>query len=122
MPGPAADSRQSNTPKVLASLAGLVGFAGVAGFACVACCLPPALIAAGAVGTGAAGAVIGWLPAIALALAVLVGATWWLTRRRAARGCATCGQGTCGCQMAEEPLQIIDHDEVGGQECFGLAA
>ncbi|MFD7729054.1 hypothetical protein ACFV6F_01530 [Kitasatospora phosalacinea] len=98
MPDPAADQSAARTPTALGALAAL---------ACVACCALPALIAAGAVGTGA-GVVVGWLPAIAAALAVLAAGTWWATRHRAARGCGTpaCGTGGCGCQKAEDPLQI----------------
>ncbi|WP_371476481.1 hypothetical protein [Kitasatospora sp. NBC_00315] len=79
----------------------------LAGLACAACCLLPALIAAGVVGTGA-GAVVGRLPAIAAALAVLAGATWWLGRRRTERGCGrtACGQGGCDCGSTEDPVQI----------------
>ncbi|WP_431682656.1 hypothetical protein [Kitasatospora sp. KL5] len=94
MTNPAAD-RAPRSSKVLGGLAGL---------ACAAYCLLPALIAAGAVGAGA-GAVVGWLPAVAAALAVGAGATWWLGRRRAARGCGSsaCGAGGCGCRKAETP-------------------
>jgi mercuric ion transport protein len=53
----------------------------------VACCALPVLITAGVVGTGA-GAVVGWLPALAVALAVLVGGTWWLGQRRPSCSCA----------------------------------
>ncbi|WP_103538439.1 MULTISPECIES: hypothetical protein [unclassified Streptomyces] len=98
MPVPAADPTPRRTSKALASLAGL---------ACVACCLLPVLIAAGVVGAGAS-AVVGWLPASALALAALAGATWWLSRRRGAScGCgrAASGQGGCGCKQAADPLQ-----------------
>ncbi|MEV7214084.1 hypothetical protein AB0O31_13445 [Kitasatospora cineracea] len=98
MPAPAADQPTARTPKALGALAAL---------ACVACCALPALIAAGVVGAGA-GVVVGWLPAIAAALAVLAVGTWWAARRRSARGCGTptCGMGGCGCAKAEDPLQI----------------
>ncbi|MGW4697969.1 hypothetical protein ACWEO1_36965 [Kitasatospora cineracea] len=99
MPGPAADQPTTRAPKALGALAAL---------ACVACCALPALIAAGVVGAGA-GALVGWLPAIAAALAVLAAGTWWATHRRAARGCGTptCGAGGgCGCSKAGEPVQI----------------
>ena len=89
MPDPAADLHAARTPKVLGALAAL---------ACVACCALPVLITAGVVGTGA-GAVVGWLPAVVAALVTLAAGTWWLGRRRAARGCgsAACGTGGCGC-------------------------
>ncbi|WP_405009819.1 hypothetical protein [Kitasatospora sp. NBC_01539] len=98
MPDPAADQPTARTPKALGALAAL---------ACVACCALPVLITAGVVGAGA-GAVVGWLPAIAAALAVLAVGTWWVGRRRAARGCGStgCGSGGCGCQKTEDPLQI----------------
>ncbi|MFJ5879826.1 hypothetical protein [Kitasatospora cineracea] len=99
MPNPVADRPTTRTPKALGALAAL---------ACVACCALPALIAAGVVGTGA-GAVVGWLPAIAAALAVLAAGTWRAGHRRAAHGCGTpaCGTGGgCGCSKAGEPLKI----------------
>ncbi len=98
MPDPAADPTTARTPKALGALAAL---------ACVACCALPVLITAGVVGAGAR-AVVGWLPAIAAALAVLAGGTWWVGHRRAARGCGSsaCGTGGCGCQKAENPMQI----------------
>ncbi|MEV7021249.1 mercury transporter [Kitasatospora sp. NPDC093558] len=98
MPAPAADQPTARTPKTLGALAAL---------ACVACCALPALIAAGVVGAGA-GVVVGWLPALAAALAVLAAGTWWAGRRRATRGCgnSSCGTGGCGCQKSEDPLQI----------------
>lgn len=74
MPGPAADPTP-RTPKLLAGLAGL---------ACVACCLLP-LITAGVVGAGA-GALVGWLPTIAAALATLAADTWWLGQQRRRAG------------------------------------
>ncbi|MFB8128741.1 hypothetical protein [Streptomyces mirabilis] len=97
MPAPAADPAPHRAPKALASLAGL---------ACLACCLLPALITAGVVGAGAS-AVVGWLPAVALALAALAGATWWFGRRRKACGCGTSDQGGCGCKTSADPLRII---------------
>ncbi len=98
MPDPAADQPAHRAPKALGALAAL---------ACVACCALAALIAAGVVGAGA-GAVVGWLPAIAAALAVLAAGTWWLGRRRAARGCGStaCGGGGCGCSGSQDPLKI----------------
>ncbi|MFJ5952618.1 mercury transporter [Streptomyces noursei] len=98
MPDPAADQPIARTPKTLGALAAL---------ACVACCALPALIAAGVVGAGA-GVVVGWLPAIAAALAVLAAGTWWLGRRRSSCSCApeADGQGGCGCGTPTEPLTI----------------
>ncbi|MFM9457159.1 hypothetical protein [Streptomyces europaeiscabiei] len=78
MPDPAADPRHQRAPKALGGLAAL---------ACVACCALPVLIAAGVVGAGA-GAVVGWLPALAVVLAVLAAGTWWLGQRRRSCTCA----------------------------------
>ncbi|MFC4470368.1 mercury transporter [Streptomyces xiangluensis] len=91
MADPAADAqRAGRAPGVLGALASL---------ACVACCLLPLLVAAGVLGGGAA-AVVGWLPALALALAVAAVGTWWLGRRRERKGCS-CARSTagsaCGC-------------------------
>jgi hypothetical protein len=57
---------------------------------------------AGVLGAGA-GAVVGWLPA----LAVLAAGTWWLGRRRPC-SCSqeTAGEGACGCQASKNPLEI----------------
>lgn len=74
MPAPAADPRPHRTPKVLGGLAAL---------ACVACCALPVLITAGVIGVGG-GAVVGWLPALAVVLAVLTAGAWWLGQRAAA--------------------------------------
>ncbi|WP_406164961.1 hypothetical protein [Streptomyces sp. NBC_00996] len=97
MPAPAADQAPRRTPKTPALLGGLV---------CLACCLLPALITAGVVGAGAS-AVVGWLPAAALTLAALAGATWWFGHRRSA---CSCGGKTersgCGCTKATDPVQI----------------
>jgi mercuric ion transport protein len=89
MPDPATDPGPARAPKALAGLAGL---------ACVACCLLPALIAAGVVG-GSAAALVGWLPALAAALAALAGTLWWLQRRRS-RSCScrpSLATGGCTC-------------------------
>ncbi|MFB8040505.1 hypothetical protein ACFC8F_04280 [Streptomyces hydrogenans] len=98
MPAPAADPRPHRAPKALGGLAAL---------ACVACCALPVLITAGVVGAGA-GAVVGWLPAIAVALAVLAAGTWWLGQRRRPCSCApkTAGESSCGCQKAGDPMKI----------------
>ncbi|GAA5024785.1 hypothetical protein [Kitasatospora paranensis] len=98
MPAPAADRPTTRTPKVLGALAAL---------ACVACCALPALIAAGVVGAGA-GVVVGRLPALAAALAVLAAGTRWMTRRRAAHGCGSsaCGGGGCRCPGSPDSLEI----------------
>ncbi|WP_406726497.1 hypothetical protein WJ438_20145 [Streptomyces sp. GD-15H] len=98
MPGPAADPRAQRASKTLGGLAAL---------ACVACCALPVLITAGVVGAGA-GAVVGWLPALAVVLAVLAAGTWWLGQRRRTCSCSprTAGQGECGCKAAADPLKI----------------
>ncbi|MFF8843430.1 hypothetical protein ACF08N_11970 [Streptomyces sp. NPDC015127] len=98
MPDPAADPRPQKTPKALAGLAAL---------ACVACCALPVLITAGVLGAGA-GAVVGWLPALAVVLAVLAGGTWWLGQRRRSCSCGpkTAGEGGCGCKASTNPVKI----------------
>lgn len=98
MPDPAADPRFRRTPKALAGLAGL---------ACLACCLLPVLMTAGVVGAGAS-AVVGLLPALALALAALAGATWWFGRRRPSCTCgsAATSEHGCGCKAENAPLKI----------------
>ncbi|MEU9010695.1 hypothetical protein AB0D12_13080 [Streptomyces sp. NPDC048479] len=98
MPDPAADPRPKRTPKALAGLAGL---------ACVACCLLPVLIAAGVVGAGAS-ALVGWLPALALALASLAAGAWWFSQRRRPCSCAPSAarEEGCGCKQAADPLKI----------------
>ncbi|WP_306312094.1 hypothetical protein [Streptomyces hydrogenans] len=98
MPGPAADPRPHRTPKALGSLAAL---------ACVACCALPVLITAGVIGAGA-GAVVGWLPALAAVLAVLAAGTWWLGQHRRSCSCApkAAGEGGCGCKASGDPLKI----------------
>lgn len=89
MPAPAADPRPHRTPKALGGLAVL---------ACVTCCALPVLITAGVVGAGA-GAVVGWLPAVAVVLAVLAVGTWWLGQRRCSCAPKTAGEGGgCGCK------------------------
>ncbi|MGQ4374806.1 hypothetical protein ACN6K9_001677 [Streptomyces sp. SAS_267] len=95
MPDPAADPR---APKALGALAAL---------ACGACCALPVLITAGVLGAGA-GAVVGWLPALAVVLAVLAAGTWWLGQRRSSCSCGTKtrGEGGCGCQKDANPLEI----------------
>ncbi|ELS56465.1 hypothetical protein [Streptomyces viridochromogenes] len=82
-------------------------FGGLAALACVACCALPVLITAGVVGAGA-GALVGWLPALAVVLAVLAAGTWWLGRRRRVCSCApkTAGEGGCGCTASAYPLKI----------------
>ncbi|MFF3689712.1 hypothetical protein [Streptomyces sp. NPDC002187] len=101
MPDPAADPRPQKTQKTPKALAGL------AALACVACCALPVLIAAGALGAGA-GAVVGWLPALAVVLAVLAGGTWWLGQRRRSCSCTskTADECGCGCQASGDPLKI----------------
>ncbi|MGW7439258.1 hypothetical protein [Streptomyces sp. NPDC054849] len=98
MPDPAADPRPQKAPKALAGLAAL---------ACVACCALPVLITAGVLGAGA-GVVVGWLPALAVVLAVLAGGAWWLGQRRRSCSCGTktAGEGGCGCQKDADPLNI----------------
>ncbi|MFJ8846036.1 hypothetical protein ACIRFF_24410 [Streptomyces cyaneofuscatus] len=96
MTTPAADPRPNKAPKTLAGLAAL---------ACVACCALPVLIAAGVLGAGA-GAVVGWLPGLAVVLAVLAAGTWWFRQRR--RGSCSCSakplsRGGCGCQASVGP-------------------
>ncbi|MER7576753.1 mercury transporter [Streptomyces sp. NPDC126514] len=96
MPDPAADSHRA--PKALGGLAAL---------ACVACCALPVLITAGVVGAGA-GAVVGWLPALAAVFAVLAAGAWWLGERRRPCSCSakTAGGDGCGCKATTEPLKI----------------
>ncbi|MEU2781842.1 hypothetical protein [Streptomyces sp. NPDC007110] len=98
MPDPAADPRPQLASKTLGGLAAL---------ACVACCALPVLITAGVVGTGA-GAVVGWLPALAVVLTVLAAGTWWLSRRRGSCACSpkTAGEDGCGCTATADPLKI----------------
>ncbi|WP_406278795.1 mercury transporter [Streptomyces sp. NBC_00191] len=98
MPDPAADPRPQRAPKALGGLAAL---------ACVACCALPVLIAAGVLGAGA-GAVVGWLPALAIVLAVLAAGTWWLGQRRGSCSCASksAGGDGCGCKTSVDPLKI----------------
>ncbi|MGC2998649.1 hypothetical protein ACPF8X_09765 [Streptomyces sp. G35A] len=98
MPDPAAEPRPHRVPKALGGLAAL---------ACVACCALPVLITAGVVGAGA-GAVVGWLPAVAVVLAVLAAGTWWLRQRRRPCSCTakTTGEGGCGCKASGDPLKI----------------
>jgi mercuric ion transport protein len=81
--------------------------AGMAGLACVACCLLPVLIAAGVVGTGAS-VVVGWLPALAIALAAAAAGVWWFGKRRPSCSCraSVAGDSGCGCGKAEGPLKI----------------
>ncbi|MEU1301317.1 hypothetical protein [Streptomyces shenzhenensis] len=93
MPDPAADPSPHKTAKALAGLAAL---------ACVACCALPVLITAGVLGAGA-GAVVGWLPALAVVFAVLAAGTWWLQQR--SRGSCSCGsvradREGCGCRAS----------------------
>jgi mercuric ion transport protein len=97
MPDPAAERGAARTPRLLAGMAGL---------ACLACCLLPALIAAGVVG-GSAGVLVGWLPATAIALAVLAVGAWWLgLRRPTACSCSTSrSSGSCRCEPSVEPAQ-----------------
>ncbi|KRB77583.1 hypothetical protein ASE03_00735 [Kitasatospora sp. Root187] len=72
----------------------------------MACCALPVLITVAVVGAGAG--VVGRLPAIAAALAVLAVGAWWVGQRRAARGCGTkgCGAGGCGCRTTDGLLRI----------------
>ncbi|WAZ19220.1 hypothetical protein STRCI_000255 [Streptomyces cinnabarinus] len=102
MPAPAADPRPHRAPKALGGLAAL---------ACVACCALPLLITAGVVG-GGAGAMVGWLPGLAVVLAVLAAGTWWLGRRLRPCSCApeTAGGRRCGCEPSAEPLRITRVD------------
>jgi mercuric ion transport protein len=97
MAEPAAEPRSSRAPKALGTLAAL---------ACVACCALPVLITAGVLGAGA-GAVVGWLPALAVALAAAAAGTWWLGQHRTC-SCPpkTSGQGKCGCKTSGDPLKI----------------
>jgi mercuric ion transport protein len=96
MPVPAAEPRPRRMSKALAGLAGL---------ACVACCALPILITAGVIGAGAS-AVVGWLPAIAVALAFLAAGTWWLGQRRRSCSPKTAGEGECGCDASGDQLTI----------------
>ncbi|MEV8564793.1 hypothetical protein AB0436_04255 [Streptomyces sp. NPDC051322] len=98
MPDAVAEPPQ-RAPKTLGGLAAL---------ACVACCALPVLITAGVVGAGA-GVVVGWLPALAVVLAVLAAGTWWLGQRRRSCSCGSksAREGGCGgCQERAGPLKI----------------
>jgi hypothetical protein len=77
---------------------------GLAGIACVACCVLPVLIAAGLIG-GSATLLVGWLPAIAIALAAAAAGWWWLQHRKA---------GTCSCR-SNTPAAVT----AGGCGCSG---
>ncbi|MDG9711367.1 hypothetical protein [Streptomyces sp. DH10] len=98
MADPAADPRSPRAPKALGTLAAL---------ACVTCCALPVLITAGVLGTGA-GAVVGWLPALAVALAAAALGTWWLGQRRRSCSCPpkAPGDSGCGCKASANPLKI----------------
>ncbi|MEU5722494.1 hypothetical protein [Micromonospora sp. NPDC047738] len=74
------------------------GMAALAGAACAACCVLPALLAAGILGGAGWAAVNRFMPAVAVALAVLACLSWWwASQRRHTTGCAggscSCGQG-----------------------------
>ncbi|MGA5191616.1 hypothetical protein ACPCSL_34375 [Streptomyces griseoincarnatus] len=94
----AADPRSSRAPKALGRLAAL---------ACVVCCALPVLITAGVLGAGA-GAVVGWLPALAVALSAAAAGTWWLGQRRRSCSCPpkAAGDSGCGCKASGDPLKI----------------
>ncbi|MFA7764588.1 hypothetical protein ACGFNX_15770 [Streptomyces sp. NPDC048723] len=81
----------------------------MAALACVACCALPVLITTGVLGAGVA-AVVGWLPALAIALAVPSWATWRLGQRRRSRQCScaprAAGEDGCGCRASTAPVQI----------------
>ncbi|MFI8829139.1 hypothetical protein [Streptomyces sp. NPDC053431] len=78
----------------------------------MACCALPMMIAAGVVGAGA-GVVVGWLPGLAVALAVLAADTRWYGQWRRSCSCTpkATGQGGCGCQGSANPLKIT----IGGR-------
>ncbi|NYH55131.1 mercuric ion transport protein [Nocardiopsis arvandica] len=101
MADPAADPRPRLAPKALAGLAAV---------ACVACCALPVLITAGVVGSGA-GAVMGWLPALAMASGVLAAGTWRLSRHRPSCSSKAAGRGGCGCGASGEPLDVGGPDD-----------
>ncbi|GGT22570.1 hypothetical protein ACK389_10385 [Streptomyces antibioticus] len=98
MPDPAAEPRTGRVPTALGGLSAL---------ACVACCALPVLITAGVLGSGA-GVVVGWLPGLAVVLAVLAAGAWWLDRRPGPCSCApkTTGGGGCACTTSSDPLKI----------------
>jgi mercuric ion transport protein len=62
---------------------------GPAGVACAACCILPGLIAAGQLaGGGVIGAVLGWLPEVAIALVAVAAVVFLLkVRARCAHAC-----------------------------------
>ncbi|MFI6263198.1 hypothetical protein [Micromonospora sp. NPDC051006] len=76
------------------------GMTGLAGAACAACCVLPALLTAGVLGGAGWAAVNRFMPAVAVALALLAGlAWWWATKRRHSTGCAG---GSCSCGQADQ--------------------
>lgn len=83
------------------------GLAGLAALACVACCALPALITAGLIGGGAAAALAGAMPQIAIVLAITAAAVFgWAVRLSRRRSCtdpgAGIGKGGCasGCSCS----------------------
>lgn len=72
----------------------------------------PVFTTAGVGGGAGAGAVVGWLPALAVILAAAAAGTVWLGQRRRSCSCApkAAGESGCGCKASADPLKISGTD------------